>query len=184
MQRGPAFRDQNGYAESEKIEDPPSSIYENVRTEPEREILDCRVHGTSKREQFVELRETALCTIRTSLRRDLGYSYKKLDIVAKRTVALANIRSFHEASWVQLVLEELIILIFLLKWISLNSSPWFLLYHGSLAFYNLLRITLSLSFFNEFCWSFHKVDCPSICSYIIVKISYSENYLHFWPITW
>ena len=47
MQRGPAFRDQNGYAESGKIEDPPSSIYENVRTEPEREILDCRVHGTS-----------------------------------------------------------------------------------------------------------------------------------------
>ena len=47
MQRGPAFRDQNGNAESEKIEDPSSSIYENVRTEPKREILERRVHGTS-----------------------------------------------------------------------------------------------------------------------------------------
>ena len=30
MQRGPAFRDQIDYVELEKIEDPPSSIYENV----------------------------------------------------------------------------------------------------------------------------------------------------------
>ena len=73
------------------------------------------------REQFAELRETALSTIRTSLRRDLGYSYKKLDIVAKRAVALANIRSFHEAARVQLVLEELNVERIYLYQFSINS---------------------------------------------------------------